>query len=302
MLSSSDKSSRLVMTDVCKSYGTTQALNQLSLNIEKPGVYAILGHNGAGKTTLINCALGLEKISSGNMTTLGSKPGDIKAKLRTGVILQNSELPDLLTVNEQIELFASYYHTPFSVTEIIDKCDLGDFANKRYKGLSGGQKRRVQFALAVVGNPDLIFLDEPTTGLDIDARKTLWNVIREFANKGKTIILTTHYLEEAENLADRILIMKAGKIVSDTTPQKIHLEAKGSVIQCQTRLPQSSITSLPGVDSVSKKGKFLEIRSSDDTATLRELIAQDPQISSLTVSKPSLENFFAQIENSESAQ
>lgn len=302
MLSSSDKSSRLVMTDVCKSYGTTQALNQLSLNIEKPGVYAILGHNGAGKTTLINCALGLEKISSGNMTTLGWKPGDIKAKLRTGVILQNSELPDLLTVNEQIELFASYYHTPFSVTEIIDKCDLGDFANKRYKGLSGGQKRRVQFALAVVGNPDLIFLDEPTTGLDIDARKTLWNVIREFANKGKTIILTTHYLEEAENLADRILIMKAGKIVSDTTPQKIHLEAKGSVIQCQTRLPQSSITSLPGVDSVSEKGKFLEIRSSDATATLRELIAQDPQISSLTVSKPSLETFFAQIENSESAQ
>lgn len=293
---------RLQANDLHKSYGNTQALDGLDLSIEQPGVYAILGRNGAGKTTLINCALGLEKITSGELLTLDSKPGSSSAKLRTGVILQNSELPDLLTVREHIELFASYYIAPFSIDEIIEKCNLAEFAHKRYKKLSGGQKRRVQFALAVVGDPDLIFLDEPTTGLDIDARKTLWGVIREFAGKGKTIVLTTHYLEEAESLADRILIMNAGKIVSDTTPEDIQNQSKDSVIQFQTSLAASSLQNIPACAALSERGRFFEIQSSDACATLRALLDLDPNLSNLTVSKAKLEQFYTQIDNLESAQ
>lgn len=293
---------RLKATNLCKSYGSTLALDGLDLCIEHPGVYAILGRNGAGKTTLINCALGLEKISSGELLTLGDKPGSGSAKLRTGVILQNSELPDLLTVKEHIELFASYYIAPFSVDEIINKCNLSEFANKRYKKLSGGQKRRVQFGLAVVGNPDLIFLDEPTTGLDIDARKTLWGVIREFAGKGKTIILTTHYLEEAESLADRILIMNAGKIVSDSSPEEIQSQSKGSVIQFQTSLARNALENIVACEAVSERGRFVEILSSDACATLRHLLDRDPKLSNLTVSKPKLEEFFSQIDKLEAVK
>ncbi|MFT6269934.1 MAG: ABC-2 type transport system ATP-binding protein [Alphaproteobacteria bacterium] len=168
-----NNASRLVATGLKKSYGNVEALAGLDLNISGAGVFAILGQNGAGKTSLIKCALGLEKISSGYLQTMGHNPGSLKAKQQTGVILQDSDLPESLTVKEHIQLFASYYPAPFSVDQTIDMCDLGRFVHKRYKKLSGGQKRRAQFALAVVGDPQLIFLDEPTTGLDIDARRNL---------------------------------------------------------------------------------------------------------------------------------
>ncbi len=297
-----DKStSRLFAKGLKKSYGNVQAIKGVDLNISDAGVYAILGQNGAGKTSLIKCALGLESVSSGELLTMGLKPGSLLAKQQTGVILQDSDLPDSLTIKEQIQLFASYYPTPLSVNETIEMCELSDFAEKRYKKLSGGQKRRAQFALAIVGNPQLIFLDEPTTGLDIEARRNLWTVIREFAKKGKTIVLTTHYLEEADNLADRIMVMKAGKIVANATPTEIHEQASGSVIRCQTTLTREQLLSIPSISHLSMSGRFSEIRSTDVNRTLVHLLSLDPELSDLSVGQPKLEDIFSQIGETEVA-
>lgn len=286
---------RLVAKDLKKSYGKLEAISGINVDISSSGVYAVLGQNGAGKTSLIKCALGLENISSGYLQTMGHKPGSLAAKQQTGVILQDADLPDLLTVKEHIQLFASYYPKSFSLAETIDMCGLGSFAHKAYKKLSGGQKRRAQFALAIVGNPQLIFLDEPTTGLDIDARRNLWSVIRDFANKGKTIVLTTHYLEEADSLADRIMVMNAGKIVANATPEDIHKEVSGSILRCQTQVSKERLKALPGVSALTISGRFSELRTSDVNKTLVELLALDPSLSDLNVHQPKLEDIFSEL-------
>ena len=287
--------SPLIAENLTKSYGKLTALKGIDLQIEDAGVYAVLGQNGAGKTSLIKCALGLEAITSGVIKTLGHKPGSLAAKTRTGVILQDTNLPDALTVREHITLFASYYPNALSVEETISLCELEGFADKRYKALSGGQKRRTQFALAIVGDPQLIFLDEPTTGLDIDARRNLWEVIRAFASKGKTIVLTTHYLEEADSLADRIMVLNDGKIVANSTPQAIHSEVSGNVVRCQTNLHVDQLNALPSVSGVTVSGRFSEIRTTDTNNTLRELLNLDPILSELTVSQPKLEDIFSEL-------
>ncbi|GAA0856649.1 ABC transporter ATP-binding protein [Aliiglaciecola litoralis] len=291
----SQVTSRLLAKDLKKSYGKVNAINGIDLHIDQAGVFAILGQNGAGKTSFIRCALGLESVTSGSLETMGNKPGSLSAKQQTGVILQDSDLPDSLTIKEQIQLFASYYPNPLSVDDTIAMCELHSFADKGYKKLSGGQKRRAQFALAIVGDPQLIFLDEPTTGLDIDARRRLWSIIREFANKGKTIVLTTHYLEEADNLADRIMVMNAGKIVADSTPEDIHKLVKGSVVRCQTQLSIAQLQSLSGGGSVTVSGRFSEIHTEQVNNTLAQLLSLDPDLQDLTVSQPKLEDIFGQL-------
>ncbi|GAA6184417.1 MULTISPECIES: ABC transporter ATP-binding protein [Alteromonadaceae] len=278
-----------------KSYAAIEAIKGVNFSIQGAGVFAILGQNGAGKTSLIKCALGLEKISSGDMQIMGHQPGSMNAKRQTGVILQDSDLPDLLTIREQITLFASYYPAPFSVQQTIEMCELEGFADKRYKKLSGGQKRRAQFALAIVGNPQLIFLDEPTTGLDIEARRNMWAIIRQFAKQGKSIVLTTHYLEEAENLADRIMIMNSGLIVADASPNEIKKQTSGSIIRCETQIPADKLRVITGVTSVSKSGRFSEIRSKNVNLSLSEILNLDSQIADLTVSQPKLEDVFSHL-------
>jgi ABC-2 type transport system ATP-binding protein len=289
----------LVAENLRKSYGKVEALKGVDLDISSAGVFAILGQNGAGKTSLIKCALGLEKLSSGYLQTMGHKPGTLAAKQQTGVILQDSDLPESLNVKEHIQLFASYYPNSFSVDQTIDMCDLSSFAHKAYKKLSGGQKRRAQFALAVVGDPQLIFLDEPTTGLDIEARRNLWSVIREFANKGKTIVLTTHYLEEADSLADRIMVMNAGTIVANATPNDIHKEVSGSIIRCQTQLKEDALKTLVGVSKVTISGRFSELRTAAPNETLLELLSLDPKLNNLSVNQPKLEDIFGELTSSE---
>lgn len=292
----------LFAENLTKSYGKLNALKGINLSIDDAGVYAILGQNGAGKTSLIKCALGLESITAGTMKTLGHKPGSLAAKTQTGVILQDTNLPDALTVREQIELFASYYPNALSVDETISLCELQRFENKRYKALSGGQKRRTQFALAIVGDPQLIFLDEPTTGLDIEARRNLWKVIRTFAGKGKTIVLTTHYLEEADSLADRIMVLNEGTIVANSTPQAIHKEVSGIIVRCQTSLDSNQLKSLPKVTSVSVSGRFQEIRTLDPNSTLQQLLRLDPKLTDLTVTQPKLEDIFAELGQSKKGE
>lgn len=199
-----------------KRYGPITALNGISLQINA-GVTAVLGQNGAGKTTLIRCALGLGPPSAGNITLFGIAPRQRASRQRVGVMLQDTELPDLLSGRELITLYASYYPAPMGINALIEMTGIGAFVDQRYKKLSGGQKRRIQFAIAVVGNPDLVFLDEPTTGLDSEARKSLWDTVRGFAADGRSIVLTTHYLEEAENLCRHIAIIDHGKLIEHTT-------------------------------------------------------------------------------------
>lgn len=277
-----------------KRFGDVTALNNVSLQVNA-GVTAVLGQNGAGKTTLIRCALGLERPTNGDITLFGLHPSKRASRRRVGVMLQDTELPDLLTGRELITLFASYYPKPMTLDAVIDLTRIGAFIDKRYKKLSGGQKRRIQFAITVVGNPDLVFLDEPTTGLDSEARKALWDTVRGFAAEGRSIVLTTHYLEEADSLADRIVIMKAGEVIADADAETIRAGVGGSLIRCETGAAIEAVRTLPACTAAAMSGRLMEIRSTSAVDTLRALFELDPAVVDLTVSKPRLEDIFAEL-------
>ena len=275
-----------------KSFGRAQALDRFDLTVEGPGVLALLGPNGAGKTTFVNAALGLVRPGAGSLSILGAAPGDRAARSRIGVMMQDAGLPDLLTAREQVALFASYYPNPRGVRETLDLAGIGGFADTRYAKLSGGQKRRVQFALALVGRPDLIFLDEPTTGLDTQARRALWAIVRQAADDGARVILTTHYLEEADALADEVAVMKDGQVIARGSAAALRDQVGGSVIRCRTSLQDADLAALPGVRRVQLSGRYAEIMAADAVAALKALFAADPDLSDLTVSQPTLEEAF----------
>jgi len=273
-----------------KRYGAKSALDGFTLSLGATGVTAILGANGAGKTTFIRCALGLTPTSEGELEVFARAPGSTESRRRTGVMLQEADLPDLLTAREHLTLFASYYPKPMSIEHALDICELDAFADKRYKTLSGGQKRRVQFALAVIGQPDLLFLDEPTTGLDADARRALWETVRKLAAAGTSIVLTTHYLEEADALADRIVILKDGRVLADAPTSEIRRAVGGALVRCVTTLEPTQAAGLSGARSAQRSGRFMEILTADTPATLSALLQLDPSPQDLTVTKPSLED------------
>jgi len=211
-------------------YGSLTAIDDVSLDINAGEVLALLGENGAGKSTLISALLGRLKPSSGTVSVFGQPPGSMFARQRTGVILQQANLPETNTVAEQLNLFRHYYPNPMSMKALLDSTQLAGLEQRRFSQLSGGQKQRVFFALAICGNPDLVFLDEPTVGLDSTARKEFWHCIRSLKTAGKTIILTTHYLEEAEALADKIVLLHQGRIARQGTPEQLKSQAKGKKV------------------------------------------------------------------------
>lgn len=276
-------------------YGDKTVLNNVSLALDHPSITALLGSNGAGKTTLINCALGLLKPSQGRIEIHGKKAGSRAAKQLTGLMLQDSNLPDQLTAREHISLFRTYYPNPLPVESVLDLCDLSGFADQRYKHLSGGQKRRVQFALAILGRPTLVFLDEPTTGLDTQARTILWNTICALRDSGTSIVLTTHYLEEADALADQVIVIGEGRIIAKGANSDIRSAVNGSMIRCTTELNPHIIKQLDDVHSVKVSGRYIEIISSNGPQTLRALLNRDKQVADISVQKPSLEDAFEQI-------
>jgi ABC-2 type transport system ATP-binding protein len=277
---------------VTKTYGSVVALDNLTLELEAGRVTAILGPNGAGKTSAIRLLLGLSRPTRGTVALCGADPRSPAARRRTGVMLQIAKVPETLTVREHVHLFCSYYPAPMTVAAALDAAELTAVADRRYGNLSGGQRQRVQFALAICGNPDLLFLDEPTVGLDVEARRGFWQQIRRLASAGRTIVLTTHYLEEADALADRVVMLRAGAIVADGAPHQIKARVASRRIRCVTTLPASAIEALTGVSGVTRDGSTTAIMTSDAEHVVRQLLWRDPGLSALEISGAGLEEAF----------
>jgi ABC-2 type transport system ATP-binding protein len=216
---------------VTKHYGSIEALRGIDLTIERGELVALLGPNGAGKTTAVRILLGLAQQDAGTATVFGHAPGSREARLRRGAQLQVAKVPETLRVREHIELFSSYYPNPLPFAETIAAAGLAGLENRLFGELSGGQKQRVLFALAICGNPELLFLDEPTVGLDVEARRALWSRIREYVARGGSVLLTTHYLDEADALAHRVVVIDRGQIVAEGTPASIKAQTSSSGLE-----------------------------------------------------------------------
>jgi len=281
-----------------KQYGATRALDALSLDLHPGEILALLGPNGAGKSTAIRCLLGLISPTTGTARIFGQDPRDSAARARIGAMLQVARIPEVLTVQEHIDLFRSYYPHPLPEAEIVRIAQLEGIENKQFGKLSGGQKQRCLFGLAIAGDPDLIFLDEPTVGMDIEARRGLWAQIRALAARGKTVLLTTHYLEEADALAHRIVVINKGRIVSEGTPAQIKSQATGTNgrrIRCHTALTDETLWSLPSVTDVTRQGSVVTVTATQTEAVLRQMFDRDATLSNLEVTSPALEDAFLEL-------
>jgi ABC-2 type transport system ATP-binding protein len=275
-----------------KNYGAVQALVDFNFEVRAGELVALLGPNGAGKTTAIKLLLGLATPSRGKVSVFGGDPASTVTHTRVGAMLQVGRVPETLRVWEHIDLFSSYYPNPLPLNETLAIAGLEDLRNRKFGVLSGGQKQRVLFALAICGNPDLLFLDEPTVGLDVEARHLLWDEIRKLLRRGKTVVLTTHYLEEADALADRIGVINKGAIIAEGTPAEIKSRTAGKKIRCITQLSATVIQSLPGVSAVQSDRDAMVIHTAQAEDVLRGLLRLDLEISGIEVSGAGLEDAF----------
>ena len=277
---------------VTKRYGDVVALRDFDLQIRPGELLAVLGPNGAGKTTAVRIMLALARPTSGTVELFGKDPHEVAARQRAGAMLQVARVPDTLRVWEHIDLFSSYYPAPLTMKEVIAAAGLAGLKKRPFGELSGGQKQRVLFALAICGNPDLLFLDEPTAGLDAEARRTLWEHIRGFVAKGGSVLLTTHYLEEADALADRIVVLNRGRSIAEGTAAQIKARGATKKIHFASELDAATLGSIPGVNSISRDKHRFEILTSCPEAVLRELLLRDTTVSELEISASSLEEAF----------
>jgi ABC-2 type transport system ATP-binding protein len=280
------------LTNITKRYGNTAALDGLSLSLHPGEVVALLGPNGAGKSTAVKLLLGLIAPTSGTTRVFGSDPRSAATRTRVGAMLQVARITETLRVREHLDLFRSYYPNPLPVPEILRIAQLQSIEDRLFSQLSGGQKQRVLFALAICGNPDLIFLDEPTVGLDIESRRALWQQIRTLSAQGKTVLLTTHYLEEADALAHRVIVINKGRVISEGTPAEIKRNSGGRRIRCQTRISREFLLALPGVTNVEFNEGAVIVTASDAETVVREMLLRDETLSGLEVASPALEDAF----------
>ena len=280
------------LTGVTKRYGSVVALNDVSVSFERGGVVALLGPNGAGKTSAVKILLGLAAPTSGSARVFGGDPRDARSRQRVGAMLQVGKVPETLKVREHVDLFRSYYPSPASAEYVMSAAGLDGLENRRFGELSGGQRQRVLFALALCGDPDLLFLDEPTLGFDVEVRRAFWDEIRRFVARGRTVVLTTHYLEEADALADRVVVIDRGSIVADGSSAAIKARVSGRRIRCVTALTEAQLLAMAGVRSVSIEAGRTELLTGEAEQVVRELLARDASLSGLEVTGVGLEEAF----------
>ncbi|MGC2619529.1 MAG: ABC transporter ATP-binding protein [Acidobacteriaceae bacterium] len=280
------------LQSVTKRYGSVTALDNFSLTLNAGEVVALLGPNGAGKTTAVRLLLGLISPNTGTVRVLGRDPRDSDARIRIGAMLQISRVPEMLKVREHIDLFRSYYPHPLPMAEIVKAAKLEGIEDKLFSQLSGGQKQRTLFALALCGNPDLIFLDEPTVGMDIESRRALWDQVRALSAAGKTVLLTTHYLEEADMLANRVVVINKGRIICEGTPAEIKQRVSGRRIRCITQLDPDFLRTLPGVAQVDQDREAIVVLAENPESVVREMLLRDETLHGLEVSAAALEDAF----------
>ncbi len=279
--------------NVHKSYGATKALAGVSFDVARGETVALLGPNGAGKSTAVGIMLGLRKADAGKVALSGLTPTGAVSAGRVGAMLQAAGLPPGVTVNEVVSLVRRLYPRPVPLGRLVDMAGLGDFAGRKVDGLSGGQAQRVRFALAVAGDPELVFLDEPTVGMDVEARRAFWRSMERLSGRGCTVVFATHYLEEADAVADRVVVLDRGKVVADGTAASIKGRVSSRIVRFE--LPGAdpgAMMGLPGVVDVSVNGPRVTLRSTESDATVRELLGRHTAVHNLEVTGAGLEDAF----------
>lgn len=282
------------LINVRKRYGATVALDDLTLRIGAGELVAVLGPNGAGKSTAIALLLGLLRPDRGEVRLFGQPP-TLRERRRLGVMMQEVSLSPDLKAREHIDLAASYYPAPYALDELTDLTGIGAFCHKRYGDLSGGQKRQVQFAMALCGRPSLLFLDEPTVGLDIPARTRMWETIRTLVAQGSSVVLTTHHLEEAEALAHRVVVMARGRQIAQGSVKEIRALVARKTISCVTTLPPERLRAWDGVQAVSIVDGFTQLTVSEAEPVVRRLLAADPHLADLEIRRAGLADAFVEL-------
>ena len=278
-----------------KRHGAVVALDGVDLELHRGQVLALLGANGAGKTTAISLLLGLLQPDAGEARLFGRSPQELAARQGIGVMLQSGAIADTLAVGELLDLTRSYYPAPRSISDCVAIAGLDGLLRRRYGKLSGGQQRRVQFALAICGGPRVLFLDEPTTGLDIEARQGLWRGLRELVAEGTSVLLTTHYLEEAEALADRVVVLAGGRVVASGSLDEVRARVDQRRIRCTTTIDAAEVADWPRVRTAHRDGGRLEVIADVAEDVVRRLLAADPALSGLDVSRAGLAEAFLEI-------
>ena len=290
----------VVLDHASKRYGAVQALDDVSLQIDSGEIVAMLGPNGAGKTTSINLMLGLRKPTSGRARLFGLDPKDLRSRSRIGVMLQESGVPGMLRVHEIVDLFRSYYPAPLPTADAIAMAGLEEKAKSLVKDLSGGQRQRLYLALAVCGDPDALFLDEPTVGMDVEGRRRFIEEIAALAGRGRTVVLTTHYLEEVDQLAQRVIVINHGHVIADSTPAAIKARVAGKRVTFAVagEIDDSAFAGLP-LKSKQVDDHRVRLLTNEPETVLAELFRRGVPVRELEVAGADLEEAFVAMTHEE---
>jgi ABC-2 type transport system ATP-binding protein len=290
------------LNGLVKSFGAVRAVRQIDVSVAPGETVALLGPNGAGKSTTIDMLLGLLEPDRGSVAVFGAPPRAAVDAGTMGAMLQSGALLRDLTVRELVSMMASLYPAPLAVDEVLEATGTADIAGRRTQKLSGGQSQRVRFAVALVSNPDLLVLDEPTAAMDVEGRHAFWLAMRDFTARGRTVLFATHYLEEADAYADRVVLMANGSIVADGPPNEI--KAMVGLRMIRATLPDATVEQLsllPGVSHAQRRGAAVAIACTDSDATIRALLAEFPEARDIEISSAGLEQAFLQLTGREEA-
>ncbi|MBH5320931.1 ABC transporter ATP-binding protein [Paenibacillus sp. GSMTC-2017] len=280
--------------NLVKQFGDYRAVDHMNLSFEQGKISALLGPNGAGKTTTISMMLGLMKPTSGEVRMLGSQAGTKELRQRVGALMQDVKAADGLNVKDVLQLFRSYYKNPMSLERLLDISGLHEDVKRKAASLSGGQRRRLAFAQSLAGNPELLLLDEPTVGMDIQARDRFWETIRALAKDGRTVLLTTHYLEEADAIADHIAVVGSGRVVAEGTPERLKAQTALRTISFRsTNAPhEKEWLTLPGVEKAECNGERIRLHARETDVLLFKLMQSPWGVTDIDVQSASLEDTF----------